>query len=415
MYKDQNGNPEFSKFPLKIFLLDIEVDTTEDSSFPAPERAAVPINLITVYDTLTKATHTWGLREAYTPTLPNCIYHRCKNEQDLVLQFVDFWKSDYPDIASGWNSSGFDFPYIINRFMKLFGDDFINQLSPVGIVRFRKVFTDMGKETIIWSIGGISLIDYMDLYKTFSPGEKESFSLNYISELELGEGKIAYNAVSLGELAHTDWKLFVDYNIQDVHLLVKLEEKLKFLEIARMLSYKGCTNFEAALGKVSIVTGAVAIQASKQGYIIPTFPNKMERESFEGGFVRDPEKGIQKAIVSFDVNSLYPNTIITLNISPETKLGKVVEGDLNAGEEITLRLMNGKFHNLTADKFKKFLTDEKVSLSQAGVLYSQKSKGVIPNLIDEIYKERVEIKSQMSKLKKELVKVKEVIELKNKY
>lgn len=409
MFKDQNGNPEFSQFPLKIFLLDIEVDTTQDSSFPVPERAAVPINLITIYDTLTKATHTWGLREQYTPTLPNCIYHRCKDEQDLVLQFVDFWKSDYPDIASGWNSSGFDFPYIINRFMKLFGDDFINQLSPVGVVRSRKVFTDMGKETTIWSINGISLIDYMDLYKTFSPGEKESFSLNYISELELGEGKIAHNAVSLGELALTDWKLFVDYNIQDVHLLVKLEEKLKFLEIARMLSYKGCTNFEAALGKVAIVTGAVAIQASKQGYIIPTFPNKMERESYEGGFVRDPEKGIQKAIVSFDVNSLYPNTIITLNISPETKMGKVVEGDLNAGEEITLRLMNGSIHKLPANKFKKFLTDEKVSLSQAGVLYSQKAKGVIPNLIDEIYKERVQAKNQLTKLKKSGKKDKESI------
>jgi len=401
MFKDQNGNPEFSQFPLKIFLLDIEVDTTCDPGhFPVPEKAAVPINLITIYDTLTKATHTWGLREQYTPTIPNCIYHRCKDEQDLVLQFVDFWKSDYPDIASGWNSSGFDFPYIINRFMRLFGDDFINQLSPVSVVRSRKVFTDMGKETTIWSINGISLIDYMDLYKTFSPGEKESFSLNYISELELGEGKIAYNAVSLGELAHTDWKLFVDYNIQDVHLLVKLEEKLKFLEIARMLSYKGCTNFEAALGKVSIVTGAVAIQASKQGYIIPTFPNKMDRESYEGGLVRDPEKGIQKAIVSFDVNSLYPNTIITLNISPETKLGKVVEGDYKAGEEVSLRLMNGKIHKLSADKFVKFLTTEKVSLSQAGVLYSQKSKGVIPNLIDEIYKERVEAKNQLTKLKK---------------
>jgi DNA polymerase elongation subunit (family B) len=400
MYKEQNNDPSFSQFPLKIFLLDIEVDTTLDSSFPTPERAAVPINLITVYDTLTKTTHTWGLKERYTPTLPNCIYHCCKDEQDLILQFVDFWKTDYPDIASGWNSSGFDFPYIINRFMKLFGEDFINQLSPVGTVRSRRVFTDMGKETTIWSISGVSLIDYMDLYKTFSPGEKESFSLNYISELELGEGKIAYNAVSLGELAHTDWKLFVDYNIQDVHLLVKLEEKLKFLEIARMLSYKGCTNFEAALGKVAIVTGAVAIQAAKQGYIIPTFPNKMERESYEGGFVRDPEKGIQKAIVSFDVNSLYPNTIITLNISPETKLGKVVDGNAAAGEDVTLRLLNGKSHKLPAKSFYKFLKDEKIALSQAGVLYSQTSKGVIPNLIDQIYKERVDTKTQLSKLKK---------------
>ena len=401
MYRDQNNKPEFSKHPLKVFLLDIEVDTTVDSAFPTPEKAAVPINLITVYDTLTKTTHTWGLKQRYTPTLPECIYHYCKDEEELILQFVEFWKSDYPDIASGWNSSGFDFPYIINRFTRIFGDDFVRQLSPTGNVRGRKVFTDMGKEVTIWSIQGVSLLDYMDLYKTFSPGEKESFSLNYIAELELGEGKIAYNAVSLGELAASDWKTFVDYNIQDVHLLVKLEEKLKFLEIARMLAYKGCTNFEAALGKVAIVTGAVAIQASKQGYVIPTFPNNMERESYEGGYVRDPEKGLQKAVVSFDVNSLYPNTIITLNISPETKIGKVISGDYeNFTGEMTIRLINGKTHNLPADKFKMFLAKEQISLSKAGVLYSQKTKGVIPNLIDEIYSDRVKTKQELTKLKK---------------
>lgn len=409
MYKDQNSDPTFSQFPLKIFLLDIEVDTTAEPGFPVPERAAVPINLITVYDTLTKTTHTWGLKQKYEPTTDDCIYYRCEDEKDLVLRFVDFWKHDYPDIASGWNSQGFDFPYIINRFMRLFGEDFVNQLSPVGNVRGRRVFTNMGKEVTIWSIQGISLLDYMDLYKTFSPGERESFNLNYISEVELGEGKIAYNAVSLGELAASDWKTFVDYNIQDVHLLVKLEEKLKFLEIARMLSYKGCTNFEAALGKVSIVTGAVAIQALKQGYIIPTFKHKTDRESYEGGFVRDPEKGIQKAIVSFDVNSLYPNTIITLNISPETKLGKVIEGELGNTDEITIRLVNGKTHTLSSDKLRQFLISEKIALSKSGVLYSQKTKGVIPNLIDQIYKERVDTKAALSKLKKTGKKDKETL------
>lgn len=407
MYKEQNGDPNFSQFPLKIFLLDIE--TYSPNAFPTPEKAADPINLITIYDTLTKSTHTWGLKEQYDPTLPDCIYHRCKDEEDLILQFVDFWKSDYPDISSGWASSTFDFPYIINRFAKLFGDDFVKQLSPVGNVRGRKVFTDMGKEVTMWTISGVSLIDYLDLYKTFSPGEKESFKLDYIASLELGEGKTAYNATSLADLSQQDWKLFVDYNIQDVHLLVKLEEKLKFLEIARMLSYKGCTNFEAALGKVAIVTGAVAIQAYKQGFIIPTFPNTLDRESYEGGFVRDPEKGIQKAIVSFDVNSLYPNTIITLNISPETKLGKVVSGEFGVTPTVTIALLNGKTHELPTDKFKKFLESEKVSISKAGVLYSQKSKGVIPNLIDYIYNERVETKAQLTKLKKTGKKDKETL------
>jgi DNA polymerase elongation subunit (family B) len=124
MYKDQNNNPEFSKHPLKIFLLDIETESLS-GEFPVPEKAKDPINLITIYDTLTKTTHTWGLVQRYTPTLPDCIYHCCKDEEDLILQFVDFWKTDYPEIASGWNTEGFDFPYIINRFIKIFGEDFI--------------------------------------------------------------------------------------------------------------------------------------------------------------------------------------------------------------------------------------------------------------------------------------------------
>ena len=215
-YKHQNNDPNFSRFPLKVFFLDIETQSTE--GFPVPEKARDPINLITIYDTITKSTHTWGLHENFTPTDDSCIYHRCKDEQDLILKVVDFWKTDYPDVVSGWNSENFDIPYIINRFAKLFGDDFLHQLSPVGQVRSRQIFADdsFGKEVTKWSITGIALLDYMKLYKTFKPGEKESFSLNFISELELGEGKVAYNATSLAQLSQEDWSTFVEYNIQAV-------------------------------------------------------------------------------------------------------------------------------------------------------------------------------------------------------
>jgi DNA polymerase elongation subunit (family B) len=400
-YKEQNNSSKFSQFPLRIFFLDIEVYAPYE--FPVPEKAKAPINLITIRDSLNNITHTWGLEKEYTPTNADCVYYQCKSEQDLILRFVDFWKENYPDVMSGWNTAKFDLPYIINRFANLFGEDFVKQLSPVQRVTSRRVFTDgsFGKEITLWSISGIACIDYMEIYKTFSVGERESYSLNYISEYELKEGKIAYNATSLASLSEDDWKTFVDYNIQDVMLLVKLEDKLKYLQIVRLLAYKGCTNLEAALGKVSIVTGAVAIQASKQGFVIPTFGgNTDDRESYEGGYVMEPDRGLQKSVVSFDVNSLYPNTIITLNISPETKLGKVVDGDVSSSEEITLRLVSGKTHKIAVDKFKKFLQDEKISLSKAGVLYSQKSKGVIPNLIDEIYKERVEAKAQLKNLEK---------------
>ena len=322
-FKDVNNTPQFSQFPLKIFFLDIETESLGE--FPVPEKAKDPINLITVYDSITKITHTWGLKQPYKSQTENQIYHQCKDESDLILKFVDFWKTDYPDVVSGWSSAQFDLPYIVNRFKRIFGDEFIQQLSPVNRVTSRKLYTDdsFGKEIVRWYISGVNCIDYREIYKTFSVGERESYSLNFISEYELGEGKLAFNATNLAELSVKDWNTFVEYNIQDVLLLVKLEEKLKYLQIVRLLAYKGCTNLEAALGKVAIVTGAVAIQAHKQNFIIPTFTGNKDRDSYEGGYVREPKRGLRTSIVSFDVNSLYPNTIITLNISPETKVGRI--------------------------------------------------------------------------------------------
>lgn len=407
-FQDKTKKQEFSKFPLKVFFLDIE--TASFGAFPDPNNPKDPINLITVYDSLTNITHTWGLQNEYIPTKEGIKYYCCESEKDLLLRFIDFWKLDYPDICSGWNSFGFDIPYILNRCIFLFDEDFIKQLSPIRRVTNRTIFSNIfNKEMIKWSISGVGCIDYLEIYKTFSIGERESYSLNYISEFELKEGKITHNATSLAALSQTDWSTFVDYNIQDVHLLVKLEEKLKYLQIVRLLAYKGYTNFEAALGKVAIVTGAVAAQAHKQGLVIPTFENRIERTSYEGGYVKEPERGLQKAVVSFDVNSLYPNTIITLNISPETKIGKVVSGDIELNEELTIKLVNGNMYNISSEKFRSFLRKEQISLSKAGVLYSQKTKGVIPNLIDQIYKERVEAKQELQQLKRSKKKDKDII------
>lgn len=397
-YNNICDKEEFSKFPLKVFFIDIE--TYSPNEFPVPEKAKDPVTLITILDTVTGKIHTWGLKNDYTPKLKNVTYYKCKNEEELFEKFVDFWKADPPDILTGWNTEQFDIPYIIHRARKLIGEDFIKQLSPVRELNYRSNFSKFGKDVGRWYITGVSCLDYMEIYKTYSKGDRESFSLNYIAEYELGEGKLAINATNLSSLADQDWENFVDYNIQDVDLLRKMEEKLNYLKIIRLLSYKGLTNFERALGKVSIVTGAMALQAQKQGFIIPTFKNEGERDSLEGGYVRDPERGLKKGIVSFDVNSLYPNTIITLNISAETKLGKIVTGDPETDKEIQIKLVDGSIFTIATSKLKQFLIDENVSLSKAGVLYSQKFKGVCPNLINSIYEERVYARGRMNELKK---------------
>jgi len=408
MYRDIVHNKDFSRFPLKVYYFDIE--TFSPTSFPVPKEAKDPVILITIYNSLNDQIDTWGVGKEYTPKSPNVRYHKCNSESELFEKFMNFWKADPPDIFVGWNSEQFDIPYIINRGRKLLNDEFINQLSPLRKLHYREFRNDFGQETGKWIISGISCIDYMDLYKKFSKGDRESYSLNYISEYELKEGKLAINATNLSNLAETDWENFVDYNIQDVNLLIKLDKQLNYLNIVRLLAYKGCTNFESALGKIAIVTGAMSLQAGEQGYIIPTFVNEEIRDSLAGGFVKDPVRGLHESIVSFDVNSLYPNTIITLNISSETKLGKIITGDYEKDEKIDIKLVSGKVSSISTEKFKEFIKNEKVAVSKAGVLYSQKFKGVCPNLINKIYAERVEAKKKMKELQLSKKKDKETLD-----
>lgn len=294
------------------------------------------------------------------------------------------------------NCEGFDIPYLINRINNVLGGEAASALSPVDdIYKRENVLLQFGKMGTRWHIRGLSIIDYMDAYMTFSRAKQESYKLDHIGEVELGKGKLAYNATSLSDLANKNWKQFVEYNIQDVRIIVELEKKLQFLMLVRMLAYLGMTNFEAALGTVSIVTGALALQALSKGMIIPTFP-KNEVEPYDGGFVKIPQKGLHEAVVSFDANSLYPNTIITLNISPETKVGKILK---TKEDSVELLLSNDKRYTLTLEQFKKFITQQEIAISKANILFSQKHKGFCPELVDIIYADRVRDKKELKSLR----------------
>ena len=399
-FKDDYEKPEFSANPIKVCFLDIEVFSPDE--FPEAKDAKHPINLITIYDNLSKTFYTWG-NKPYTPSRDNVVYTLCKDECDLLDKFLSFWENDYyPDILSGWNTDFFDFPYLINRISNLLGEHAAKRLSPLKSLWCRKGIFVKGQELDRWYIHGVSAMDYLEVYKGFARGLLESYALNFVAQHELGEGKLAINATNLATLSESDWQNFVDYNIQDVDLLVRMENKLQFFKIIRMLAYKGLTSFEAALGKVSIVTGCVALEAHKHGLIIPTFVEGPTREAIEGGYVRDPERGLKTSIVSYDANSLYPNTIITLNISPETKIGKIKQKD---EQETTLLLTGGKEYKLSNEKFERFIELEKIAISKANVLYTQKKKGVVPSLIDSLYSERVKNKNQYVELKKKLSKL----------
>lgn len=397
-FKDEVDKPEFGQFPLKIYFLDIETYATDH--FSTPEDATDPINLITIYDSIEQHYYTWGCKDFYC-TDDDVTYMKCRNERHLLQSFMKFWRNDPPDIVTGWNIHGYDIPYIINRLPQIFEEDYNKKISPLENIWLHEnaKLNKLGKSIDRWYIAGVSIIDYMELYESLCGGKRESMSLNYISEYELGDSKTAIGSTTLSNLADRDWTKFVEYNIQDVKLVVKLEEKLKYLNLVRNLAYKGFIPFEKATGKVAMITGAIAHEALKQDLIIPTFNNENIKQNFAGGFVYEPIKGLYEDVITYDANSLYPNTIITLNISTETKVGKIIDKD---SEKVTIKLSGGKIIDLTHQKFEKLVELEKLAITKSNVLYSQKSKGIIPTFIDKLYNERVKAKSKMLESKKKL-------------
>ena len=403
-YHKYNETEEFSKFPIKIYYVDIEC--VEKNAMPDPNNPQTPINVITVYDNFTKMFYVWGLKP-YTPKQSNVKYIHCVSEIELLHKFIEFMKDDPCDVLSGWNSSFFDIPYIVNRIHALLGELAASELSPIKRVYTRTFMGKFGREQIQWQIDGISCVDYLDIYKRFSFKNQESYKLDYIGEMELNEKKVDYGDRDLYDLMVEDWELFVDYNIQDVNLLVKLEEKLQYISLLRMLANVGLTTLEGAMGTLGVITGSTAIRARLKGQHIPTFVRDADTgEKNPGAYVADPTPGFQENVVTYDANSLYPNIMISLNMSPETKIGKIIDTD---DESITVKHVNGQVFKLTKDNFARFIKKDNIAISKAKILFSQKTKGIVPDLVDHYYQERKIVQRELQKCKVELAQIEQLL------
>jgi DNA polymerase elongation subunit (family B) len=395
MFWQHNQDEDFAKFPVRVVTIDIEVYSPDE--FPAAEYAKHPINIITIHDSLTNQFFSWGTTD-YKHNRSDLKFVHCATERQLLVNFIEFFSSLECDLLTGWNSAGFDIPYIINRINNILSEEYSSKLSPVGRVYCRTLNSGIfGKPQIRWYIDGVSCVDYIDIYKRFSFTNRESYKLDYIAELELGERKVDYGNTNLASLAKEDWQLFVDYNLQDVALLVKMDLKLQYVPLLRMLAYMGLTTMENAMSTLSTITGTAAIRARQRSQFLPTFVRDGEGDKNPGAFVAEPMEGFQSNVVSFDANSLYPNIMISLNLSPETKVGNIIDTD---DKNVTIKHINGQVFNLPLAKFAQFVNQEKIAITKAKVLFSQKVKGILPEIVDEYYKERVAVRKEMMKLKK---------------
>ena len=371
---------KFNRDDISVTTIDIECQS--DQGFPEPHLAEWPITAITIKNSKENVYRTWGFNE-FNPA-DNVVYIQCKNEAALLHKFLEYWKDNYPDIVTGWNSIGFDMVYIVNRIRKVYGEEEIKKLSPWGNVKEdnrKDKFT--GNTNYAYDIMGITQLDYLELYKKFTYVQQEMYSLNHIAHVELGEGKLSYeDQGSLFSLYKNDYQKFIEYNIKDVELVDRFEEKLGLITLALTMAYRGGVNYRDVLG-TTMIWDTIIYRILEQNKVV--CPPKIEKSKsdFVGAYVKEPQIGAHDWVVSFDLNSLYPNIIVQNNMSPET----VVDGLVDTSIEHMLRKQTG--------------IDTTYATTPNGARFKKDRQGVIPFVIQKYYEERVEIKKEMLKLQQE--------------
>lgn len=395
-----SGDIKYNLNYIRIFYLDIEV--MSDQGFPEPEEAERPITVISVYDSKTKKTHSWGVKE-YHNTDPNVVWHQfsIQTEAEMLVDFVSFWSMNYPDIITGWHSRGFDIPYLINRIRNICGNAVANRLSPWNKIQQKSVRTQKfstSEDEINYDIYGIADLDYMDLYKKYSLSQSESYKLDFIAKEELNDQKLEYDG-SLHELYVKDYKRYVEYNIHDVNLVKKLEDKKRFLALIIEVSYIGhVPSYTDSLGTVSYWEYLIYSYLYSKNIIPPIKKRENNNRDYQyvGAFVKDPIVGLHRWVVSFDLTSLYPSTIRQLNIGPETFVG-ICPGFSN----ITLEDLLAKRFDTGVAKAQGY------SIGANGAMYRKDKKSFISELVGEIFNLRKKYKKQMIELQKKYEETKD--------
>ena len=374
---------------------DIEVEVKD--GFPDPKRADNKITAIALYDKVADKYSCYVLGN-----VPNTdVVESFQSEEELLQRFYQKYLEINPTILSGWNIDGFDIPYLYNRTTKVLGYQFANTLSPIG-----EVFYSEHKNK--YKIAGVSCLDYLWLYKLFTYTQQSSYRLDYIGQLEVGLGKIEYEG-TLQDLYENDINKYIEYNLNDVVIVKALDDKLKLIDLARGIAHVGRVPYEDVFFSSRYLEGAILVYLKNIGVIAPNkaldAKDKMNRgvdDKFTGAYVKVPKPGRYEWVYDLDLTSMYPSIIMSLNISPEMKIGKV--NGWNAQEFIrgtqkTYSLEKGgkEQGHLNNEELASMFKSNKVSISSNGILYRNDKKGLIPSILEKWFNERVEYKKLMKK------------------
>ena len=373
---------QWDKDKLLIATLDIEVEC--ENGFPSVKEAAESMLSITMKNHQNKQTLVWGLHE-FQNYRDDVTYVQCKDEADLLIKFSDEWARCLPDIVTGWNTEFFDIPYLCNRMKQLFGEDFLKKLSPWGKVIERELYK-MGRQHQTYNIQGVAHLDYFDLYRKFTYSAQESYRLDHIAKVELGEQKDGNPFDTFREWYTKDYQSFIEYNIQDVELVDKLEDKMRLIELCLTMAYEAKVNYTDVLGTVRYWDILIYNHLRAKNVVIPQKKDHEKVEQFEGAYVKDPQVGMHKWVMSFDLNSLYPHLIMQYNISPET----LVNSGADIEKELVNKILDGKVKN-----------DTKHCMTPNGAFFRKDVKGFLPELMENMYNDRVKYKKLMLEAQQE--------------
>tara|TARA_B100000927_G_scaffold232588_1_gene192731 strand:+ start:2323 stop:4800 length:2478 start_codon:yes stop_codon:yes gene_type:complete len=379
---------KFDTTKIKISTIDIEVKS--ENGFPDVESAAEEVLLITVQDYTTKQIRTWG-QGPFNNKQQNVIYKGFSTEYELLNDFINWWmiEENTPEVLTGWNSELYDMPYLVRRIDRILGEKLMKRISPWGLVTERETMI-MGRKHISYDVGGITQLDYLNLYKKFTYKAQESYRLDYIASVELGQKKLDHSEFDTFKDFYTNgWQKFVEYNIIDVELVDRLEDKMKLIELAIVMAYDAKANYADVFSQVRMWDTIIYNYLKKRNIVIPPIVRSDKDSKYAGAYVKEPIPGKYDWVVSFDLNSLYPHLIMQYNISPET-------------------LQDTRHPSVTVDKILNeeinFELYKDTAVCANGSMYRKDKRGFLPELMDKIYKDRTIYKKKMLQAKQDYEK-----------
>ena len=378
------GEVDYSINQMRIFALDIEVQC--ENGFPDVEAAAEEMLSITIKDMVSKEFFVWAVREFEVPDGVKAFIF--DTERDMLRNFIEWWVHNTPDILTGWNVNLYDVPYIARRVNRTLGEKWMKSLSPWNRANEREVYVQ-GRKNYAYDVSGINILDYLDLYRKFTYSNQESYRLDHIAFVELGQRKVDHSEYdNFKDFYTSDWQKFIEYNIQDVELIDRLEDKMKLLELAITMAYDAKANFEDVYSQVRMWDTIIYNYLSDKNIVVPPRKGSKKDEKYAGAYVKEPKPGRYDWVVSFDLNSLYPHLIMQYNISPETLW------ETRHSSASVERILNQEID----------FSNCKFAVCANGAQYRKDVHGFLPKIMQKIYDERTIYKKAMLQAKRDYEK-----------